>query len=89
MSAHEYDFPKTTKTQFILATLGALFAPLLVLFLVARLFLGIQASHIDDPDVPQKPPAEAAKPADAGASDDENAADEPAADAQADNEENE
>ena len=63
MSAHDHDFPETTKTQFILATLGALFAPLLVLFLVARLFLSIDATHIDDPVESQTPAAEAAKPA--------------------------
>ncbi|SNR88635.1 hypothetical protein SAMN05192560_1584 [Methylobacillus rhizosphaerae] len=65
MSAHEHDFPATTKKQFILATLGSLFPPVLVLFLVARLFFSIQATHIDDPVAPQKPAAaEAAKSAD-------------------------
>lgn len=64
MSAQEYDFPKTTKKEFILATLGGLFAPVLVLFLVARLFFGIQASHIDDPEVEAPTAAAAAaKPA--------------------------
>ncbi|MCB5185206.1 hypothetical protein LG201_08310 [Methylobacillus gramineus] len=77
MSAQEYDFPKTTKKEFILAVLGGLFAPVLVLFLVARLFFGIQASHIDDPEVKQPTAAEAAKPAEDGE------ADEDAADAEA------
>ncbi|MCB5186561.1 hypothetical protein LG200_00915 [Methylobacillus caricis] len=79
MSAYEYDFPKTTKKEFILAVLGGLFAPVLVLFLVARLFFGIQAGHIDDPEVKQPAAAEAAKPAE----DDEDAADEGQADAEA------
>lgn len=84
MSAHEYDFPKTTKTQFILAALGALFAPLLVLFLVARLFFGIQSGLVDDPVVEQKPEtAAAAKPADTASEDEDedDADDEPAAEA--------
>lgn len=72
MSAHEYDFPKTTKKQFILATLGTLFAPLLVLFLVARLFFGIQSGLVDDPVVEEKPEtAAAAKSADSEDTDDE------------------
>lgn len=83
MSAHDHDFPETTKTQFILATLGALFAPLLVLFLVARLVLSIDASHIDDPVASQTPAVELAKPAasasDDGSAEDNDDADEPAA----------
>lgn len=81
MSAHEYDFPKTTKKQFILATLGVLFAPLLVLFLVARLFFGIQSGLVDDPVVEQKPEAAAAaKPADSEEDADDEAPAAPAAD---------
>lgn len=84
MSAHDHDFPETTKTQFILATLGALFAPLLVLFLVARLLLSIDASHIDDPVEVQTPAIESAAPAasagaDSDAQDNNAAADESAA----------
>ncbi len=77
MSAHEYDFPKTTKKQFILATLGTLFAPLLVLFLVARLFFGIQSGLVDDPVVEQKP--EAAAAAKSADSEDDDADEAPAA----------
>ena len=50
MSAHEHDFPKTTASQFILALLGGLLMPLLVIFLLAKLMLGIQATHIEDSD---------------------------------------
>lgn len=73
MSAHEYEFPKTTKTQFILAALGGLFPPLLVLFLVARLFFGIQSELIDDPVVEEKPEAAAVAPANESADDGESA----------------
>lgn len=51
MSApHEHDFPKTTVSQFLLALGGALLTPLLVIFLIAKLVLGIQATHIADAD---------------------------------------
>lgn len=81
MSAHEHDFPATTKKQFILAAIGSLFPPVLVLFLVARLFFSIQATHIDDPVAPQKPAAtEAAKSADAADKDQDDAPAAPAAD---------
>lgn len=50
MSTH-HDFPKTTVTQFTLATLGGLFAPLLVIFLIFKLVSGIQATHVEDTDV--------------------------------------
>lgn len=50
MSADDHDFPKTTVTQFVLALLGGLFAPGLVIFLIVQLVLGIQATQIDDGD---------------------------------------
>ncbi|HEY8119497.1 MAG TPA: c-type cytochrome [Methylophilaceae bacterium] len=50
MSEQHHDFPKTTVSQVILATLGGLIAPLLVIFLVIKLLMGIQATHIDDAD---------------------------------------
>ncbi|OAM51567.1 hypothetical protein A7981_08790 [Methylovorus sp. MM2] len=59
---HDHDFPKTTRKEVVLATLGGLFAPVLVLFLVAKLVIGIQASHLDDP-VKEPEPTEAAVPA--------------------------
>ena len=46
MSAHEEDFPKTTVSQFALALLGGLFAPGLVIFMIIKLVLAIQATHI-------------------------------------------
>lgn len=48
MSAHDHDFPKTTVTQFVLALLGGLFAPGLVIFMIIKLVLGVQATHIED-----------------------------------------
>jgi len=50
MSDHDHDFPKTTVSQFVLALLGGLFAPGLVIFLIIKLVLGIQATHIQDTD---------------------------------------
>ena len=44
----EHDFPKTTPKQVILATLGGLVAPLLIIFLIVKMLLGIQATHIPD-----------------------------------------
>ena len=50
MSDHHYDFPKTTVTQFVLALLGGLFAPGLVIFMIVKMVLGIQAAHLVDTD---------------------------------------
>lgn len=50
MSEQDHDFPKTTVSQVVIAVLGGLFAPALVIFLVVKLLLGIQASHIEDAD---------------------------------------
>jgi len=50
MSEHGYDFPKTSGNQVVLAILGALFAPTLVIVLIVKLFMGIEASHIADAD---------------------------------------
>lgn len=49
MSEHHYDFPKTTVTQVLLAALGGLIAPLIVIILIVNHVLAIQASHIEDP----------------------------------------
>ncbi|MDR2874437.1 MAG: c-type cytochrome [Methylobacillus sp.] len=46
MNAH-HDFPKTTVTQFVLALLGSLFAPLIAIILVVMYIVGIQATHIE------------------------------------------
>lgn len=48
MSAHDHDFPKTTSFQVVTAVLGGLFAPTLVIVLIIRLLMGIEASHISD-----------------------------------------
>lgn len=50
MSDHKYDFPKTTVRQVVLAVLGGLFAPLLVIVMIVRLLIGIEATHIPDTD---------------------------------------
>ena len=50
MSAHDHDFPKTTVTQFVFALLGGLFAPGLVIFMIIKMVLGVQASHLVDAD---------------------------------------
>lgn len=49
MSTH-HEFPKTTVKQFVLATVGGLFAPLLVAFLIYKLVAGIHATQIEDAD---------------------------------------
>lgn len=48
--SEQHDFPKTTPAQFIISLLGGLFAPALVIFLVVKMLLGIQASHLGDSD---------------------------------------
>jgi cytochrome c5 len=50
MSAHDHDFPKTTVTQFVLALLGGLLVPALVIYLLFKLVMGFQATHIEDSD---------------------------------------
>ncbi|PKO53530.1 MAG: cytochrome c5 family protein [Betaproteobacteria bacterium HGW-Betaproteobacteria-2] len=55
MSDQHHDFPKTTVSQVVLATVGGLLAPLLVIFLIFKLVMGINDSHIPDeaPEVAQ------------------------------------
>jgi cytochrome c5 len=50
MSDQKFDFPKTTVRQVVLAVLGGLFAPLIVIVLIVRLLIGIEATHIPDTD---------------------------------------
>jgi len=50
MSTQHHDFPKTTVLQFVLALLGSLLMPGLVIFLLVKLVLGFQATHIEDAD---------------------------------------
>lgn len=49
--SEQHDFPKTTPAQFIISLLGGLFAPALVIFLVVKMLMGIQASHLEDNDL--------------------------------------
>lgn len=46
MTAHEEDFPRTTVSEFVAALVACLFAPGLVIFMVVKLILAIQATHI-------------------------------------------
>lgn len=46
MSAHEEDFPPTTVSQFLSALLVCLIPPGLVIFMIIKLILSIQATHI-------------------------------------------
>lgn len=50
MSGQHHDFPETTVSQVLLALLGGLLAPLLVFFLLFKLIMGIQATHVADSD---------------------------------------
>ncbi len=55
MSDQHHDFPKTTVSQVVLATVGGLLAPLLVIFLIVKLVMGINDNHIPDeaPEIAQ------------------------------------
>jgi len=48
MSGHEME--KTTVTQFLIALVGALIPVLIVAFLIFKLVMGIQATHVDAVD---------------------------------------
>lgn len=50
MGEQHHDFPKTTTLQVILAILGASIAPALVIFLIVKLVMSIQATHVEDAD---------------------------------------
>lgn len=64
MSEHHEEMTKTTPMQVVIATVGGLVAPLIAIFLIIQLVLGIQASHInqDAEDVQAKAIAERIKP---------------------------
>lgn len=64
MSAHHEEMTKTTPMQVVVATVGGLVAPLIAIFLIIQLVLGIQASHVnqDTDDVQSKVVAERIKP---------------------------
>ncbi len=51
--SEQHDFPKTTIKQVVLAVLGGLFAPLLVIILIVMMLFSIQAKHL--PDDPKQP----------------------------------
>ncbi len=44
----QHDFPKTTVKQVVLAILGGLVAPLLVITMIVMMVMGIQANHLPD-----------------------------------------
>ncbi len=48
MSEHGQPLPPTPVSQVVLAILGALIAPTLILVLVAKLLMGISDKHVDD-----------------------------------------
>ncbi len=50
MSEHDYDFPPTTGFQVVIAVLGGLIAPTLVIVLILKLLAGFEAKHIADAD---------------------------------------
>lgn len=47
MSEHHEKMTKTTPVQVVVATVGGLVAPLIAIFLIIQLVLGIQASHVN------------------------------------------
>jgi cytochrome c5 len=64
MSEHHEEMTKTTPMQVVIATVGGLVAPLIAIFLIIQLVLGIQATHVnqDADDVQAKVVAERIKP---------------------------
>lgn len=50
MSDQHHDFPKTSISQVLLAILGGLFAPMIAIILVVKLFMGISDNHLEDAD---------------------------------------
>jgi cytochrome c5 len=64
MSEHHEEMTKTTPAQVVMATVGGLVAPLIAIFLIIQLVLGIQASHVvqDADETQAKVVAERIKP---------------------------
>lgn len=60
MSGHEME--KTTVTQFLIALVGALIPVLIVAFLIFKLVMGIQATHVDGVDSAAEEIAKRLKP---------------------------
>jgi cytochrome c5 len=50
MSEHDHDFPATSGSQVVVAILGALIAPTLVIILIVKLLMGVEATHMADTD---------------------------------------
>lgn len=50
MSDQHHDFPKTNMSQVLTAIIGSLIAPVLVIILIVKLFMGIDESQIPDAD---------------------------------------
>jgi cytochrome c5 len=50
MSDQHHDFPKTNISQVLIAIVGSLIAPVLVIILIVKLFMGIDESQIPDAD---------------------------------------
>jgi cytochrome c5 len=46
----DHDFPKTNMSQVLIAIIGSLIAPVLVIILIVKLFMGIDESQIPDAD---------------------------------------
>jgi len=47
MTAHHEEMTKTTPLQVVMASVGGLVAPLIAIFLIIQLVLGIQATHVN------------------------------------------
>jgi cytochrome c5 len=52
----EHELPPTPVRQVVIAVLGGIFAPTLVILLIAKLFMGVESTH-----VPEDPKIEAAQ----------------------------
>lgn len=50
MSDQHHDFPKTNISQVLIAIVGSLIAPVLVIILIVKLFMGIDEAQIPDAD---------------------------------------
>lgn len=46
----DHDFPKTNMSQVLIAIIGSLIAPVLVIILIVKLFMGIDESQLPDAD---------------------------------------
>ena len=59
----EHEFPPTPVSQVVLAILGGIFAPTLVIVLIAKLFMTVETTHVpEDPKVAAAQVEERIKP---------------------------